>query len=238
MKPLPNPSARAEAVRDLVRNKAEAPTDPFERAFFYLVENTPVDEDPVAEAVATAYELTQDPVAVPLLRALILFGAVGAQVDEALQLPPGTYEAFKHLFFARAAFPTVFAVLRFVREQAEDDREQYYNLASEEGPERLLDRFRIGPKPLPAPTQVLNELLADAHSRSFEHRGRSITSRVAQESQRWQRHAASLADSLLKNEAAKQQPGSIVALKLALVSKDETKTPEELELDPRAIIRE
>jgi hypothetical protein len=170
--------------------------------------------------------------------ALSLCAARDADVEAALELRPGVYAVYRKLFFDRRVFTSVFDMRMYVQRLrlSEDDRD-IYNLAFQEGAPRLLDRYRVAPREAPDPQIVLEDMLGEAHSRAFEHRGRPITSRVAAESFKWGRAAASTALAMKQAMSSNRMANALEQLEFALTSDDQTKAPEDLGLNPNDILK-
>jgi hypothetical protein len=225
---------------DTIVASETVPPEGLDRDLFYLVKRYPLHDYKVAPDVQEAYSLYEDEEARHVLNALLLFDAEPARIKNALRLGEHTLEAYCVYFFDKRVFPHVFAARRFLKdlsEQLTKEHREIYELALQEGPERLLDRYRIGSAPIPKPEQVLEEMMRETHSRAFEHRGKPITSKTAETSFRWGRAATATAQAILQHNIANKQ-GSGVALVLALKNIDHTQTPEEAGLSRDDIVKE
>lgn len=225
------------AAYDRVSSTTEPPEDGIERELFLLLAGQPASDESLRALVETAFDLFQGE-GRHALNALILCDANAKDVEDALELGPGVYATYGVLFFDRGYFRNVFDIRSFVRNLPKDDPEvlEVYRLATIEGAPRLLDRYRVKEAPAPSPDRVLGDMLKETHSRSFEHRGRTITSRAAQESFKWGRAAAQTALSVKQSTTSDQVGGALAALKLALTTDDTTKRPTDLGLNKDDII--
>lgn len=230
--PIP-PWWRYQSVEARVAEDAAPPDDLDERHLFLLLSQQPGENG----HVDTAYEIFSSPYR-HVMDALALCLARAADVESALELQPGVYDVYRKLFFDRSVFHSVFDMRAYVNRVAQSEEErEIYNLALQEGPARLLDRYRVGPRQSVDPQTVLEDMLGEAHSRAFEHRGRPLTSRVAMESFKWGRAAASTALAMKQSTSSNRIASALEQLEFALTSDDQTKAPEDLGLDPNDIVR-
>jgi len=216
------------AAYDRIRDAASAPDDPLERELYALLTGAPPVDAGLRATVETAYDLHESE-ARHALNALVMCDAAPDEVNAALELADGVYDAYQTLFFDRDHFRNVFDIRAFVKTLPEDeDVQEVYKLALTEGAGRLLDRYRVKEAPAPAPDKVLGDMMRETHSRAFEHRGRSITSRAAQESFKWGRAAAQNALAAKQATTSDQVGSTLQALKFALRTEDPTKDLTEL----------
>lgn len=229
-----SPWWRYERVEACLSNASAAPPeDAHERELFLLLSDGECEDS----CVATAHQIFNSSYR-HVMDALALCQAKAGEVESALELEAGVYDVYRKLFFDRAVFKSVFAMREHVAQvtTTEDERE-IYNLALQEGPGRLLDRYRVGPRQSVDPQVVLEDMLGEAHSRAFEHRGRPLTSRVAMEAFKWNRAAASTALAMKQSVSANKIASALEQLEFALTSDDQTKSPEDLGLDPNDIVK-
>lgn len=229
-----SPWWRYERVEACLSNASAAPPeDAHEKELFHLLSDGACED----ACVATAHQIFNSAYR-HVMNALALCLAKPADVEGALELEAGVYDVYRKLFFDRAVFKSVFAMREHVAQvtTTEDERE-IYNLALQEGPGRLLDRYRVGPRQSVDPQVVLEDMLGEAHSRAFEHRGRPLTSRVAMEAFKWNRAAASTALAMKQSVSANKIASALEQLEFALTSDDQTKSPEDLGLDPNDIVK-
>lgn len=226
------------AAYENARTTKSPPDDEIERELYLLLAGQPASNAGVRERVETAYDLFEGE-ARHALNALILCDAKPEEVSQALELGEGVFETYGALFFDRRHFRNVFDIRAFVKKIPQDDADviEVYRLAVTEGAGRLLDRYRVKEAPPPTADQVLGDMMRETHSRSFEHRGRAITSRAAQESFKWGRAAAATALSVKQSVTNDQVGGALSALKLALTTEDATRRPADLGLDKDEIIK-
>lgn len=233
---MPNnasPWWRLAAVSERVAAGASPPEDPHEAALYALLRGQRAPD----ETVETAYWIFKSSYK-HAMDALVLCSTPDKEVEHNLELAPGVYEVYKKLFFDRSVFDSVFAMRGYVSGLTLTDEEAaIYQLALQEGPQRLMDRYRVGPRKAPDPQTVLEDMLGEAHSRAFEHRGRAITSRVATESFKWGRAAASTALAMKQAASSGRLASALEQLEFALTSDDQTKTPEDLGLKHDDIVK-
>lgn len=222
----------AEIAELAKQTGVDPPTAALDLALFRILRGQP--DDPV---VTTAYELHVSSYR-HVMDALCLCSAKDTEVEEALELPRGVYAVYRTLFFDRSVFGSVFSMREYVQRLriSKEDRE-IYELALVEGAPRLLDRYRLTPRATPDPQTVLEEMMGEAHGRAFEHRGKPITSKVAQESFKWGRAAAATAAAIKASTTANRVSDALATLEFALTSKNSTKTPEELGVTRDEIIK-
>jgi hypothetical protein len=212
---------------------AEPPEEPHVRALFRLLRGQDADD----VGVGAAYTIFRSPYR-HVMDALSLCAARDVEVESALELKPGVYAVYRKLFFDRRVFTSVFDMRMYVqRLRLSEEERDIYNLAFQEGANRLLDRYRVAPRPAPDPQIVLEDMLGEAHSRAFEHRGRPITSKVAAESFKWGRAAASTALAMKQAMSSNRMVNALEQLEFALTSDDQTKAPEDLGLNPNDILK-
>jgi hypothetical protein len=224
MQPAVAPSHKYEKIAALAEQTGvEPPSDPLSLALFRILRGQ--TDDPV---VASAYAIFRS-ADHHVLDALSLCVAKEAEVEAALELKPGVYAVYRTLFFDRSVFANVFEIRNYVQHLRLTKAErEVYELALIEGGARLLDRYRLTPRTAPDAQTVLEDMMGEAHSRAFEHRGKPITSKVAQESFKWGRAAAATATAIKASSSANRISDALSTLEFALTSKSSTKTPEEL----------
>lgn len=217
----PDPARRARQVETLVALGGGPPPDPLERALWRVLRNEDADED---QHIREAWELWCSPYR-HVLDAALITHATPDMLTEALGLSTDTLAAYAVLCFDRRAFPHVFAARDYVRSIPFDNTEEYksYELALMEGPEPLLDRYRLGDAPAPTPEKVMERALAEQYSRAREHRQRPLSNRIAQESLKLNRSMADTAAQLAEaKRLAKGAGDRTTALILALTQVDST----------------
>lgn len=215
------------------KSEAAPPEDAHALSLYNILRGQPADDLVVEDAYAiftSPYRHVMD--------ALSLCLAKDVDVETSLELRPGVYAVYRKLFFDRSVFSSVFEMRLYVQRLAVSDEDrEVYALAMQEGPLRLLDRYRVGPRPQVDPQIVLEDMLGEAHSRAFEHRGRPITSRVASESFKWGRAAATTALAMKQSATSNRMASALEQLEFALTSDDQTKAPEDLGLNPNDIVK-
>ncbi len=182
-------------------------------------EGIPVDED-VAEAYALSCSTYRH-----VLNALLLVKTDLATIASGLDMTEGCITAYRDLFCDTRVFRNAFQVRTYIANLVDDDSEEFksYNLALLEGADSLIDRYRVGEAPAPDPKVVVSRVVREFLSRSREHRGKSLTSKSAQESLRCARDAVS-ASTHLHGIAPSTTPGQQAEAqwRLALIPNDTT----------------
>lgn len=185
--------------------------------------------------VTDAYALYCDPEYRSIFSALALGNAHEDTVALGLDVLPAVFAAFKYLFFDVSVFPHNPAKARFVREIQSDEMRKYFELAIERGVDELIERYRIGARPPLDPDKVIQGVLSDSWGKFTAHRGYAVTTEVAKEAFKWGQ--AALRAALVEREIGKDKAISPVAdLKIALKITDDTKSLDDLKLDPDELI--
>jgi len=233
MRPAIAPWHKYEEIAALAeKTGVEPPSDALDLALFRLLRGQAEDV-----VVTTAYEIFRSSYR-HVMDALCLCVAKDTEVEAALELKAGVYAVYRTLFFDRTVFASVFAMRQYVQQlRLTKEEREIYELALVEGAPRLLDRYRLTPRTSPDPQEVLEDMMGEAHSRAFEHRGKPITSKVAQESFKWGRAAAATAAAIKTSSSANRISDALASLEFALTSKNSTKTPEELGVERDEIIK-
>lgn len=218
--PLPDRAARR--VRDAIEDQSEEGLNELEGKLYVILGG--LDAALVDEDVQDALALSKSPYR-HVLNALLLVKADDATIAEGLDMTPASVTAYRELFFDPRVFRNAFQVRTFIANLENDESEEFkaYNHALVEGAEALIDRYRVGEAPPPDPQVVVSRAVREFISRSREHRGRSLSSKVAQESLRCARDAVgasaqlhSIAPGKTRAQEANDQ------LKIALEVRDTT----------------
>ena len=231
--PPPRPDARARRILEAVAQGGAAPEETVESVFHELI----VSGGPTGTDVAVAYDLYLAPEH-HVLDALLMAKADDKAVAEALGLTDAALAVYRHLFFDRTVFPHAFAVRRYAKELPNDATEEYksYEQALTEGPEALLNQYRIGDIPLADSLDVARRVMTELHSRVREHRNRPLTTRTAQEALKAGKVAVDVA-STLHTIAPRKSTNAVEALEVELRAKEMTVSAEVAEVNPVDLIR-
>ncbi len=227
------PSHRyAALVKRAEAEDAEPPSDPLDLALFRVLKGQRDNA-----VVSTAYDIFRSPYR-HVMDALCLCSAKDAEVEKCLELRPGVYAVYQTLFFDRAVFTSVFAMRHYV-ETLHLTREErdVYEVALVEGAGRLLDRYRMTERPPLEPQVVLEDMMGEAYSRAFEHRGKPLTSKTAEAAFRWGRAAAATAATIKTTAQGTRVADALSALEFALTTKKSTATAEELGVNRDDILK-
>lgn len=230
------PDHRARRVIELAATATDYDGDhPVERDFFYLVKS---GETTIPD-VAVAYEIYQEPEDRHVFDALILARADDVLIADALRCPPSLLPTYRHLFCDVAVFRHTPAVFRYIRELPLDEDEQawrqYYLVATQQGPEYLANRFRVGVRPDVEPRKVLKTAVADMFDRFLAHRGQQLDSAIAQQALRWGNSAVTAAQVLIE-KGGDTKKNAMEELRVALETVDHTSTPEDAGINPDDVL--
>lgn len=182
-----------------------------------------LDEKPDAdEHVATARELYEG-AEHHVLDALLLVRADPELICDGLNLDRRVLDAYQALFFDVKVFRHAFAARRYVASLA-DGTEEYkaYELAIDEGPEALLDRYRLTEAPAADPIRTTQKLLGTFALRAREQKGRALTTRHAQEALKAGRAALEAASALRAMLPKNGGDTASLRFELALLAEDPT----------------
>lgn len=231
--PRQTPDHRGRRVLELAASgKPIEGGHPSEVALFYLVKSGEVQSKDVEEA----YCAYLDPDSAHVLNALILGKATDAEIQEALEVPEGVLQAYRHLFFDRGVFRHALDVIKYVRELGcGDPYHKYYKTAIEKGPMALANRFRVGERPGLDPRQVLKNLMHDKYDKFLSHRGHELTQNIAKEALKWGQAAAHAA-ALVIDKGGDEKRNALSELRLVLETRDLTQTPEQAGVDPTEVL--
>lgn len=233
-----SPWARHDAVVAGIERGDPPPEDDLtSKALSYAVKGETIPEGLPGE-VEPALALFRDQEARHVMNALVLGKCQPAEAEAALELPKGTFDVYAYLFFDRVAFKSVFQVRAYLAQFEERSNEaDIYRLATIEGAPRLLDRYRLGPAPSVEASTVIQEVMASHFTRSFEGRGRAITSKTAVEAFKYGRSALTAALAVKSATPAARGSDALAALKMKLLDQELTKNPEDVQLDPEDVLR-
>lgn len=173
--------------------------DPRESALFHLYKSG--GRDVIIPDVEDAYGVYFTPEYRHVVDALLLGKASDGDVCSSLDLAPNVLSVYRHLFFDRAVFGHALEAHAYARGvPCSEEERQHYLVAVQQGPSVLVDKFRIGDRPPPDSKAFMREVLADLMSCFRQHRGRDISTPIAQAAFR-------LAPDILRYAAAMNQSG-------------------------------
>ncbi len=189
----PDPAQRYRAVK----NAAEPPEHPYERALWELLHDQAGD-DHVAYALGIYAGNTEREV----MQAWLMANATDAQIHHHLRIPEQVTRAYRHLFFDTTVFRDELDVIRWVREFkpscSADFGEQFLQNAVMIGVDYLAWLFGRG-EPTLAPETVQKHLMADAYFRGRMNRLHPLTSKEVQVAHRLMLTAFKVSQSLAKD---------------------------------------
>lgn len=212
------PDARARRVAEAFRGGEPPPEDALDAALYAVLSGAEAVDDDVAVAL-DLYEGPEHHV----IDALLLVRAEPEAVCEALGFGARVLEVYRTLFFDPGAFRHAFAARRYVA-SVKDSTEEYraYELAIHEGPEALLDRYRVGEAPPQDPIKTAQKVMAALALRAREHRGRPLTSRLAQEALKAGRAALDAAATVRGMQPKNGGDTAALRFELALTTQNHT----------------
>lgn len=229
--PRQPPDHRARRINALVTEGADAPQDPIESSYYYLLTN---DDCPIP-TVREAAGWYEDEGFAHLVNALQLGKAPPDLIASGLDLDPAILVPYFYLFFDRTVFRHSLDVLRYVDDlRASDLHRKYYDTAIQQGPEHLINRFRIGARPAVPAERIMETIANDQYDRFLSHRGQEITSEIAKEALKWGQAAVASANVLVSTGKGNKE-SAFTRLKIALTTCDETETPESMGMKPEDI---
>jgi len=203
--------------------------DSEERAFFCFLKNNQT----VSKPVEIAYQLYCDPEIRHVINAAILGKASDEQISEATEVSAECLPTYRRLFFDRSVFPYTPDIIRYVNTIPSPTKD-LYTTAINQGPEYLLNRFRVGTRAPIDPKKTVDSIRSDSTERFLSHRGLDITSPRAKEALRWGELALKAAAvNLNKND---DPSVSASELRFALRVVNRTMTPEESGIKPTEVL--
>lgn len=177
-----------------------------------------------------------------VLNALILGKATDDEISLGLDMSQSVLAPYRRLFFDRSVFRNSLDVISYVRNDLSDLNaineawQDLYKTAIEQGPEYLINRFRVGARPDADPRRTIQVILNDATDRFITHRGQSIDSKTAKESLRWASQALSAA-ALSIDKGSNVRENVLAELRsIMLKTEDRTETPEQAGIDPLTVL--
>jgi hypothetical protein len=212
------PDARARRVAEAFRSGEPPPEDPLDAALYAVLSKAAeIDED--VSVALDLYNGNEHHV----IDALLLVRVDPTAACEALGFSARVLEIYRSLFFDPAAFKHAFAARRYVA-SIHDGTSEYgaYELALQEGPEALLDRYRVGEAPPPDPLKTAQKVMASLALRAREHRGRPLTSRQAQEALKAGRAAVDAAATVRSMQPKNGGDTAALRFELALTTQNHT----------------
>jgi len=210
-----SPRHRFESVLTAAKTPVP-PQGELELALYGLMTKTGTP-DPWAEY---AYDLYLDSHHRAVMDAFILAGADKASVSKVLGIPPLALLAYEYLFFDVTTFRNRLEKISYASNYAGDAfAAELLKTGVMVGPDYLL--WTYGGAESVETRSVVRHTMIDAFFRGMSHKGNSLTSGVAKESQKWWATAIRNAEILEKMDpqASKQ---AYEELRIALEGTDET----------------
>lgn len=233
--PLPDQRARRiiAAAHD---GLDEEIVEPLERELFHFVKTGSTASAEIQQACDLYWDIEFRHV----MNALFLSGGLISSVASGLSIAEATLSAYRYLFFDPDVFPHNLAKTRYVKRlECSDEYRALYELAIERGPSELIERFRIGARPRLEPETLIYDAMADMWSKFLMHRGFTVTSDTAKEALRWGEAALRTAKMVLENSREdRKNAGTVDDLRIALEIRNETKSLDDLGVEPGELVVE
>lgn len=211
-----SPRHRFESVLQAVKTSSPAPAGELEAALYGLMTKTGA-VDPWAEYAYDLYLNTQHRAVVD---AFILAGANREAVSKALHIPVLVLLAYEYLFFDTSTFRNRLEKITYASNyQGDPFAAELLKTGVMVGPDYLL--WTYGGADNIETRTIVRHTMIDSFFRGMSHKGNSLTSGVAKESQKWWATAIKNAEILEKMDpqATKQ---AYEELRIALEGADET----------------
>jgi hypothetical protein len=210
--------------------------EPLERELFHFVKNGTT----ASVEIQQACDLYWDAEFKHVINALFLAGSQIENASAGLGISETTLGAYRYLFFDPDKFPHNLAKTRYVKQlDCSDEFRALYELAIERGPNELIERFRIGARPRLEPETLIYDAMADMWSKFLTHRGFTVTSDTAKEALRWGEAALRTAKMVLENSREdRKNAGTVDDLRIALEIRNETKSLDDLGVEPGELVVE
>lgn len=215
MKPV-SPRHRFEAVLKAVKTASPAPEGELEQALFTQVSGKGVTN----ATVEYAYDLYLNTQHRSVIDAFILSDAERPTVATVLAIPLSTLMAYEYLFFDPSSFRNRLEKISYASNYDGDAyAAELLKTGVMVGPQYLL--WTYGGREQIDTRDVVRHTMIDSFFRGMSHKGNSLTSGVARESQKWWATAIRNAEILEKMDpqASKQ---AYEELRIALEGVDET----------------
>jgi len=231
--PRQSPSHRAERVFAAIQRREEFVSDDSDERSLFLFLTT--GEAP-APYVEDAFDYFSSAETRHVLSALILAKASDEQIVAGLGFDLLALRAFRNLFFDRSVFRHDLDAIGYAKGLGTPTYEAHYKTAVEQGPEFLINRFRVGEKPDADPKRVLQSVLNDAADRFNAHRGQQLDSATAREAKAWGQMAMSAAVLVIDKNKDDRKSAMEEFRAIMLAVKDHTQTPEAAGIDPKDVL--
>lgn len=222
--PRQSPSHRAERVFAATTRPGEFVTDDSDERSLHLFLTTGEAPAPYVEEAFAYFSSAETR---HVLSALILAKASDDQIVSGLGFDLLALRAFRNLFFDRGVFRHDLDAIAYAKGLGQKAYEAHYKTAIEQGPDFLINRFRVGEKPDADPKRVLQSVLNDAADRFSAHRGQQLDSATAREAKAWGQMAMSAAVLVIDKNQDDRKSAMEEFRAIMLAVKDHTQTPEE-----------
>lgn len=231
--PRQSPSHRAERVFAAIQQDVELHTTEPDEHSLHLFLRT--GEAP-APYVEDAFEYFSSPETRHVLSALILAKATDEQIVSGLGFDLLALRAFRVLFFDRNVFRHDLDAVSYAKGLGGQVFDKHYKTAIEQGPDYLINLYRVGDKPDVDPNRVLQVVLNDASNRFAVHRGQQLDSATAREAKAWGQLAVSTAVLVIDKSKDERRSAMAEFRAIMLTMKDTTQTPEQAGIDPKDVL--
>lgn len=223
------PDARYVRVKELV-SEGKLPSDDIEAALYRHLTEKGVRND-----AGDAYDIYMESEHRAVLEAFLIAGSTSSLIEKVLQIPSSTTAAYQHLFFDQSSFRNRLELLGYATEfDGSNHAREVLRASVTVGLEYLLWVYG-GANVQVDSRQVIRHTMAEAYYRGMAHRGNSITSGVAKESQKWWATAVRNAE-LLEKIDPRAEKQAFEEIRIQLEKHDDTFTPDDAPVDPADIM--
>lgn len=228
------PDHRAQRVLRAIQEKAAFVTDDADERHLYLTLTT--GEAPSLDVEEAALMWFNEE-GRHVFNALLLAKTTDEQLCSGLDVSITALMPYKRLFFDRSVFRNALDAIAYVKDlSVEPAIRAHYQTAIEQGPEFLINKFRVGTRPALDPRTVIQLVLNDTTDRFVTHRGQALDSMTAREALRWGAQALQAA-AMSIDKGSDDTKNALSELKVIMLrTENRTKTPEEAGIDPADVV--
>jgi hypothetical protein len=211
------PQHRLLAVQEAVVAKQPPPPDPHMHGLYQLL----LGQSPVPPGVQGAHDLFRVPLHRTAMDAFFLARASIDLISKVLEMSPDVVIAYGHLFMDTQVFNNRLELISYAANYDSDEYgKELVRAAVSAGPEYLMWSYGGGIGDVDSHF-IVRKTMVDSFFRGLAHKGNSLASPIAKESQRWWQTAIRNTEILEKMEPRTAQ-SAFDELKIALDSRDET----------------
>lgn len=232
--PRTPPDHRAQRVLSAIQSGGEFRSDDADERHLYLTLTAKEAPSPDVEEAVLMW-LNEE--SRHVFNALLLAKASDDQICAGLDTSVTALAPYKRLFFDRGVFRNALDVIGYVKNlDVADEVRAHYRTAIEQGPEFLINKFRVGARPSVDPRMAIQLVLNDSTDRFVSHRGQKIDSALAKEAMRWGAQALQAA-AMSIDKGSDQSANALSELRVIMLKmQDRTETPEQAGIDPTDVV--